>query len=160
MKKMTMTKLFTLSALALIGVTISSCGDDDEDVKVDPVIDRMEFLTNNSSKEWLFDSQIDYEGEIKSEECSKDNVWTFYSKGELLVDVQQVLCYEKEANSERDWSLNEDADEIIISIPGGESYLFRIIELSQQNLTLGFDVYEDEAREIYLGEDKVVLKAK
>jgi|SRR5690606_8810286 len=142
MKKIIMTKLFTLAALALMGVTMSSCSDDDEEANVDPVADRMTLLTNNASKVWFFSAQLEA-GEDITIDCQLDDVWTFKSEGLLEVALNEV-CYEGQDDGENQmgWKFNDDAT--FLMNPNGEEG-YEIIELTSTKLVLEYE-YGDEER--------------
>jgi hypothetical protein len=136
--KMTMKNLFALAVLLLFSSTLTSCSSDDdgEQLKPDPVKERMSLLTNNASKSWLFTAQTE-EGENVASQCQLDDVWTFKSDGTLEIDIKEE-CYEGQGNGDIDiieWSFNANASAIIAKEMEG----FEILELTDNKLILEFE---------------------
>lgn len=135
MKKMTMTKLFTLAALALMGVTMSSCGDDDEDVKVEPVDPLTEAKANLSNNIWHFMRIIISDDEIEETyECTQASDVLFKNDGVYEV-IMADICEDDAEDIKGTWRITDKMDSLFITTNDHtETYL--VVELTDEKLLL------------------------
>lgn len=154
--KMTMKNLFALAVLLLFTSTLTSCSSDDdgEQLKPDPVKERMSLLTNNASKSWLFTAQIEDEEDITSN-CQLDDVWTFNHDKTFVIEINEE-CYEGQDDGDNilGWLFNDNAS-TIITVGAGD---FDIIELTENKLVLEYEYEGNNEGQFF--KSRMTFKAK
>ena len=130
-------KLIAFSILILIfPVFVVSCGDDDEE-QADPKAAKITLLTADSSKTWVVNSHKE-EGVEITEECERDNEWTFTFDGAFTVDNKIKCSPDQVGTVSGSWKLNDDATVIILTDTDSETIEFTLIELTETILRVSF----------------------
>lgn len=128
-----MTKFFTLSVLALLSVTIFSCKDDDDEVKVDPAVLYAQAVENLTTHTWHHMRSIDPDGQAEdTDECTQQSDITFTTDGKY--EYAEACNYQGVYPGW--WKLSDDLTTFTFTEDAVPDFDYTLLEITESKLLI------------------------